>query len=148
MLTARETPTGEWSCEFDGRFEEVRRTLAWIESRAQGLDLSEDQAYALRLCAEELLTNVVLHNKEKAPDGTPLRVRVTLAVTPDSVALTIEDNGAPFDIVNAPSKTADQPLDLLQPGGLGVGLVKRFASRLKYDRTTDGNKVVAEFRQS
>jgi serine/threonine-protein kinase RsbW len=145
MLAARETPTGEWSLEIDGAFDEVRRSLAWIDAQAQALNLSEDHSYALRLCAEELLTNVVCHNKGPCDAGGALRARVTLRATTDRVALTIEDNGVPFDIVNAPSKTADQSLDRIQPGGLGVGLVKRFASKLSYERTPDGNKVVAEF---
>lgn len=145
MRDAQETLTGEWSREVDGVFDEISRSLAWINSIASGLRLSEDQDYALHLCAEELLTNVVLHNKQSAPDGKMLRVRITIAAQPGRVGLTIEDNGVPFDIVNAPSRKADQPLDRLQPGGLGVGLVKRFASRLEYHRTKDHNRVVAVF---
>lgn len=145
-LDARDRRTGEWSREADGVVDEISLSLAWIDSIARGLDLSEDQDYALRLCAEELLTNVVLHNRQSSPDGSALRLRITLAAKADGAVLTIEDSGVPFDIVNAPSRTADQPLDRLQPGGLGVGLVKRFASGLEYQRIQDRNKVIAEFR--
>jgi anti-sigma regulatory factor (Ser/Thr protein kinase) len=138
---------GEWRRTFDGEREGIRLSLAWIEEIAQGLDLAEDQFYALRLCAEELITNSVLHNAGRARNGDRLHLRLTLAAQADRVALTVEDNGAYFDIVSAPAKTADQPLDQLQPGGLGVGLVKRFASRLDYAQTEFGNKVVAAFHR-
>jgi serine/threonine-protein kinase RsbW len=144
-LTARDTSARAWSREVEGVFGEIGPSLAWIESLAHDLHLSEDQDYALRLCAEELITNVVVHNKESAPGADALRLCITVAATKDRVALTIEDNGVHFDIVKATAKTADQPIDQIQIGGLGVGLVKRFASRLHYNRTERGNKVVAEF---
>jgi anti-sigma regulatory factor (Ser/Thr protein kinase) len=135
----------EWRRTFDGERKEIALSLAWIEEIAEGLDLAEDQFYALQLCAEELITNVVLHNAGVARNGDKLQLRLTLAARADRVVLTIEDNGVSFDIVSAPAKTADKPLDQLQPGGLGVGLVKRFASRLDYAQTEFGNKVVAAF---
>ncbi len=140
-LSLSTLPAREWRRAFNGDIREVAAPLAWLDDILRPLDLSEDQSYALRLCAEELLANVVLHNRDRAP----LNVRLTLEAKPDRLALTIEDNGAFFDIVNAPAKQVDQPIDRVQPGGLGVGLVKRFASALKYERTEDGNRVVLEF---
>lgn len=104
--------------------------------------MGEDQSYAVMLCADELVSNAVMHNSELSDR---LHLRVTVEAKADRIVLTIEDNGAFFDIVNAPAKRIDQPLDALKPGGLGVGLVKRFASALKYDRIDDRNRVVAEF---
>jgi serine/threonine-protein kinase RsbW len=117
-LTAPTLPAREWRRAFDGDVREVAASLAWLDDILRPLDLPEDQSYALRLCAEELLANVVLHNR----DRTPLHVRITLEAKPDRLALTIEDNGAFFDIVNAPTKRVDQPIDRVQPGGLGVVL--------------------------
>lgn len=139
---AQHAPTREWSREFDGSLSEIARTVAWVESVARTLQLGEDQTYAMALCADELVSNVLTHNGAKVDR---LHVRVTVEAKENCVALTIEDNGVFFDIVNAPAKRVDQPLEALQPGGLGVGLVKRFASSLEYDRIEDRNKTVATF---
>jgi serine/threonine-protein kinase RsbW len=61
------------------------------------------------------------------------------------VVLTIEDNGFEFDVVNAPAKEIATSIDGLVPGGLGITLVKRFASSLRYARRANLNIVVAEF---
>ncbi len=139
---AQHAPTKEWSREFTGSLSEIAPTVAWVESIANALRLGEDQSYAMTLCADELITNVLTHNGE---DVHRLHVRVTVEAKQDCVVLTIEDNGAFFDIVNAPAKRVNPPIEELQPGGLGVGLVKRFASGLRYDRIEDRNRTVAIF---
>ncbi|MGJ0507359.1 MAG: ATP-binding protein [Methylocystis sp.] len=139
---AQQSQTGEWSREFDGSLSEISRALAWIESIAGALRLSEDQSYALMLCADELVSNVMMHNGDLSDR---LHVRMSVEAKPDRIVLTIEDNGVFFDIVNAPAKQADQPLGEIKPGGLGIGLIKRFASGLRYERIENRNRVVAEF---
>lgn len=59
--------------------------------------------------------------------------------------MTVEDNGRPFNVAKAPAKGIDRPLDQIQPGGLGIQLIKSFASSLKYRRTGKGNRVIVEF---
>lgn len=141
MTRAQAPAEGEWRREFDGAVQEIGLSLVWLAGIARELDLPADQAYALELCAEELIANVVLHNS-----GTPpVHVRLTLAAEAGRLLFTVEDNGALFDIASAPEKRAEGPLDELVPGGLGVGLIKRFASSLKYERTPYGNRVEAGF---
>lgn len=142
IAPTQRSQTKEWSREFDGSLSEIARSVAWIESITRDLRLGDDQSYAVMLCADELVSNAVMHNSESSDR---LHLRVTVEAMADRIVLTIEDNGVFFDIVNAPAKRVDQPLDALKPGGLGVGLVKRFASALKYDRIDDRNRVVAEF---
>ncbi len=134
-----------WRREFPAVLREVGPCLAWIEAIARTSRLSDDQTYAILLCAEELVTNIVRHNPPETAGAAPLCVAMSLQVEEDRVILTIEDNGVAFDVVQAPTKQIEPSIDLLEPGGLGVGLVKRFASNLQYFRTQTGNKVVASF---
>jgi anti-sigma regulatory factor (Ser/Thr protein kinase) len=137
-------PPTEWRRRFPGAWEEIGPCLAWIESISKGLHLADDRSYAILLCAEELVSNIVRHNR--APDaGTPLRIAVCLGTRPGGVALTIEDNGVAFDVVNAPATEIATSIDGLAPGGLGITLVKRFASSLRYTRRANLNCIVAEF---
>jgi anti-sigma regulatory factor (Ser/Thr protein kinase) len=59
--------------------------------------------------------------------------------------MTIEDNGRPFDVAQAPGKVIDEPLRKVQPGGLGIQLIKSFANNLAYSRTKTANRVIVEF---
>ena len=59
--------------------------------------------------------------------------------------MTVEDNARPFNVAQAPAKRVDRRLEQVQPGGLGVQLIKSFASILKYRRTGKGNRVIVEF---
>ncbi len=59
--------------------------------------------------------------------------------------MTVEDNGRPFNVSHAPAKTIDQPLEQIKPGGLGIHLIKTFASNVEYSRTETGNRVLVEF---
>jgi anti-sigma regulatory factor (Ser/Thr protein kinase) len=59
--------------------------------------------------------------------------------------MTVEDNGRAFDVARAPARVIDQPLDQVEPGGLGILLIKSFASSLEYSRTDAGNRVTVDF---
>ncbi len=84
---------------------------------------------------EEITANIVSHG---SPDGHPLEVCVTLEYRGESLVLTFEDNGVPFD----PRKRADPPpqksLEEARIGGYGLMLVRHAASSIDYLRTAEG----------
>ncbi len=74
-----------------------------------------------------------------------MNVEITISTNAQGVNMTIEDDGKPFDVVNAPAHRIDQPLNEVQPGGLGIQLIKNFASKVAYERAGLGNRVIVEF---
>ena len=93
------------------------------------------------------MSNVVQHGNAPSPlsPANPLLISITVEALPDRTTITVEDNGRPFNVEQAPAKAIDQPLERLQPGGLGIHLIKSFASSLHYSRTERGNRVILEF---
>ena len=91
--------------------------------------------YNAELVFEEVVANIVGHG---APDGHALEVRLLLEIRPDSIILTFDDNGVPFD----PRGRADPPpqksLDEARIGGYGLMLVRHAVSSLDYLRTAEG----------
>lgn len=147
-------PETRWCRDFVGAIEEVGVAARWIGSIATGLSLPEEQAHAMQICLEELMSNIVRHggvdptaatNRPEADVANPLLVSISINALPDRIVLTVEDNGRPFDVVQAPSRGVEEPLESVQPGGLGIHLVKKFASSLRYCRTENGNRVIVEF---
>jgi serine/threonine-protein kinase RsbW len=142
-----------WRRTFRGVLSEISDAAQWAASIVSSAGLPDQILYDMQLCLEELMSNIVRHGRAPScsssfhePDGAnPLTISIVITVQPDKVAMTVEDNGRPFDVAQAPSKPIDAPLAKLQPGGLGIQLIKSFASRVDYRRTDAGNHVIVEF---
>jgi serine/threonine-protein kinase RsbW len=143
------SPKHRWERVFRASLSELSGAASWIESIGADLNLPESRVFAIQICLEELMSNIVRHAQGSHPrslDPTkPILISITVNAFEDRITLTVEDNGAPFNVAEAPAKGIDQPLDKLQPGGLGIQLIKSFADNLEYSRTSKGNCVVAEF---
>jgi len=127
-----------WHRVFNGALLEISSAVSWVESIASELGLPGPQAFAMQVCLEEIMSNAVRH-------GGSSSISVTVKALADRITMTIEDNGHAFDVAQAPGKVIDQPLQEVQPGGLGIQLIKSFASELEYNRTKTGNRVTVEF---
>ncbi len=84
---------------------------------------------------EEITANIIAHG---APDGHELEVCVTLDASRDSIVLTFEDNGVPFDPRNRPDPLPQTSLEEARVGGYGLMLVRRAARSIDYLRTAEG----------
>lgn len=128
-----------WKKAFEGKIADVGEASVWIDMIATGAHWPVPLVFAVQLCLEELLSNIIRHG-----GGEP-NIEVALHVESHCVSLTIEDSGKPFDVAAAPARHADQPLAEITPGGLGIGLVKSFASVVEYARIHDHNRVTVKF---
>jgi anti-sigma regulatory factor (Ser/Thr protein kinase) len=129
----------------DSRLAELSRTQSWVEGLANRLDLNEKTRYAIHLCLEEALANVVLHGYKNEP-GHPVVIRYRVAS--EMLSFAIEDKAPPFNPVDtSPSATQSEPPDLesLVPGGNGIRLLRQFAGSLVYERLADGNRLTIGF---
>jgi len=149
-LSQRRSPH-HWHRIFNGSILEISSAASWIESIASELDLPASQAFAMQVCLEELMSNIVRYGGSpptpwpQIDSKNTLSISVTVTSLADRITMTIEDNGRPFDVAQAPGKVIDEPLCKVQLGGLGIHLIKSFADNLTYSRTKTGNRVIVEF---
>jgi len=143
-----------WHRVFSGSIAEIAVATSWIEKIAASLDPSGSVAFAMQICVEELMSNIVRHgrvhsfSKAYLPDAdadNPLSISIDIDVLADRIVMTIEDNGRPFDVAKAPAKQVQGPLEHVRPGGLGIQLIKSFGSNIEYRRTESGNRVTVDF---
>jgi serine/threonine-protein kinase RsbW len=146
-------PQKTWHRAFIGTVADITVAEKWLGSIAADQKLPEQLAFSLQLCLEELMSNIVRHGgaagRKSGSDLSPevttsLSVEITVTVEDQSVSMTVEDDGKPFDVVNAPAHPIDRPLDEVEPGGLGIQLIKSFASGLVYEQAGLGNRVTVE----
>jgi len=135
---------------FTGASLDITAAASWIESIASELGLPEPQMFAMQVCTEELMSNIVRHGDASSTSwpridaGKNLCISITVKALDDRITMTVEDNARAFNVVQAPAKAIDQALEKVQPGGLGIHLIKSFATNLRYSRTDTGNQVVVE----
>ena len=128
--------------ELDSRLSELTRVQPWIDALADEHGAAEDVRFAIQLCMEEALANVVLHGYRNEP-GHPLVIQSS--VSADTLFFTIEDEAPPFAPVNPGPRDAASSLDSIQPGGNGIRLLHRFAGSVDYERCSEGNRLTLGF---
>ena len=140
-------PTGEPQdlLVLDSRLAELSRAQSWAEAFADQHGASESTRYAIRLCLEEALANVILHGYQ-GEHGHPVVIRRWLSS--DTLFFAIDDQAPPFNPVDAPASTRGSEtssLESLTPGGNGLPLLRHFAGWLAYERLPDGNRLAIGF---
>jgi anti-sigma regulatory factor (Ser/Thr protein kinase) len=121
---------------------ELPRMVRWIDGFAARASLSEETTFRLQLCLEEAVSNVIRHGL--AP-GASQEIVLTLDAAADQVTAQIEDDGKPFDPTAAPMPPRGTTLETVRIGGLGLHLLRRFTSALRYDRVDGRNRLCLSF---
>lgn len=137
-MSAPATTSVTYRRSFAGSLAEVAETARWADAIAAQHHLGSDQIYAIQVCFEELLINVVKHGGKADP-----HIEVAIELAPAGITISIEDDGVPFDVTAAVPRRIETPIEDVMPGGLGIQLVRSFTERLTYCRIGDRNRVAA-----
>jgi serine/threonine-protein kinase RsbW len=122
---------------------EMQRLSDWIDRRVEALALSHSVAHAVRLCVEEAVLNIITHN---LPPADPAAViRAWLGRSDGRLTARIEDRCAPFDPLGVPAPAPAGSLAEAPLGGLGIPLMRHFASAMEYRREHATNRLVLRF---
>jgi len=90
----------------------------------------------LHLAIEEHLTNIIAYAYDPGQAGT---IRVRFALAAPALSVEIEDDGHPYNPMEAPEVDTSLPLDKKPLGGLGVHLIRKNADELSYARREGRN---------
>jgi anti-sigma regulatory factor (Ser/Thr protein kinase) len=90
----------------------------------------------LNLAIEEIVTNIISH---AFSDNREHIIRVRLDVEPAEVRVEVEDDGRPFNPLEAPDADTTSPLEERPIGALGIHLVRKLTDGLDYKRQADKN---------
>jgi serine/threonine-protein kinase RsbW len=116
----------------------VPRLVDWLDHRIALLDLPAKAAYAVRLCAEESVLNVILHGKS----GT---VSVWLGRCAGRLSLCVKDSGPAFDPSSAEPRPRPATLEDARVGGMGIMLMRQFSTGMVYRRAFGANRLLLSF---
>jgi serine/threonine-protein kinase RsbW len=123
---------------------ELARVADWAERLSAGLALSGTVAYAVQLCLEEAISNIIRHGFPGQAELEEQTIGLTLERQGRSAILTIRDRGAPFDPRTAPPGRPQTPDDATV-GGQGIHLMRQFSQAMDYVRDGERNCLILRF---
>jgi serine/threonine-protein kinase RsbW len=121
---------------------DVGPAVQWADDRAAAAGIDETTRFAIQICLEEVLANLILHGH---PAGDRKDIEVGFAADAAGATLTVWDCCQPFDMSVAAIPALPSPADM-QEGGQGLRLVHHFSTEISY-RSRDGrNELTMGFR--
>lgn len=123
-----------WNRVINSRREEIAEAANDILATAREAGLDEAACFAIRLAAEEALSNACKHGNEEVPDR---KIAIHVQVDGRQVTVTVEDEGRGFDPEAIPDPRADENLRI--PSGRGLMLIRSFMHEVKIPHP--GNRI-------
>lgn len=125
------------------RMADLELVPQWIENLASEYAIPANTQYAMNLCLEEVVSNIIRHGYVGKPDRI-IVVRY-VPVQDKSCFLVVDDEAPPFNPLTAEDTPVEETLDGTRIGGLGIRLLRGFAATLKYEPTPVGNRLIIGF---
>ena len=108
----------------------------WIGSLASRHGIPKSTEFAINLCLEEAVSNIILHGYGDGVEGSVI-VRFTMQ-QPDLFTFVIEDDARRFYPLDRPLLDSGRTVRV---GGQGIHFLREFAEDLKYEVTATGNRL-------
>lgn len=117
------------------------QALAWLEETGRQQAWPARTVFKLRLCLDEILTNLAMHGFPDGHAATRPRVQLQLQQEDQHLVLEILDNGVAFDPTARRPRALDASLDEAQIGGHGLRLLRHYLQDIRYERREDWNRL-------
>lgn len=99
----------------------VDKAEAIVVGEAQKVGFEEDEAHQIGMAVRECMVNAVVHGNRYSKKK---QVHFDIEASDGSIAVTIGDEGAGFDLSSLPDPTS--PENLLRQSGRGILLIRAF----------------------
>lgn len=123
---------------------QTEKLWPWIDALGTEYSLAAGALFAVHLCLEEAVSNIIRHGYRNQEGHT-----ILLEAAPEGgtdLVFTICDQASPFNpLTYEPPRLADPPVGLLEPGGHGIRFLRKYSSALGYQRLPDGNRLTIRF---
>jgi anti-sigma regulatory factor (Ser/Thr protein kinase) len=97
--------------------------------------------YFANLAIEEMATNILKYGYD---DKAVHEIMLRLQIHPGTLVLVLEDDGHPFNPLEAPEPDVSLPAEQRLPGGLGIHLVRKLVEQMNYERCGGRNRLTVK----
>jgi anti-sigma regulatory factor (Ser/Thr protein kinase) len=126
----------ELEIKLNNKVSEIERFNQTLTEFGRRHGLAPKVVHDLNLALEEILTNIISYGYT---DNREHEIKVRLSMQPGEVKAEVEDDGQPFNPLEAPEADTAQSLEERTIGGLGIHLVRKLMDGLEYKRQGDRN---------
>lgn len=116
--------------------------MTWIDQLVGPLQLTPQTTYAVQLCLEEAVVNIISYAFEP---NTEHDVKIGVWRDGRTVFAEITDDGRPFDPLAQGGLQRPADLESANVGGLGITLMRSFAVNIGYRRADGMNRLTLSF---
>jgi phosphoserine phosphatase RsbU/P len=122
--------------KLSNQLSELDRFSQTLSEFGQRHGLTSKVMHDLNLAMEEILTNIISYGYKDERDH---EITVRLSAQLGEVSVEIEDDGQPFNPLEAPEPDITKPLEERKIGGLGIHLVRKLMDGVEYKRQGERN---------
>ena len=131
-------PKKEYSFKLKNDLSELDTLCQEMERFGRSIGLSKKFIFEINLALDELFTNIILYGFK---DDKEHLIKVTLTPQNDILCLCIEDDGVPFNPVEANEPDLGCTIEECKIGGLGIHLIRNLMDEICYERCGNKNKL-------
>lgn len=124
------------SFEFRNSLSELDTLRRNLEEFGKSLGMSKKSIFQINLAMEEVFANIISHGYT---DDEEHWIKITMWHQDGTLTLRIEDDGIPFNPVEAEAPDLECPLEEREIGGLGCHLMRCLMNDIVYERSGNRN---------
>lgn len=124
---------------YKNNFSSLTKLASDIEAFSTQNNIPQAVTYALNLCLDEVLTNIISYGrKNKSQD---CQIEMDLITSDNQIIATMRDTGIPFNpLENAPNyPNLRSSIEDRCVGGLGVYFLEQYMDKVEYKRLNNQN---------
>ncbi|MBT8365996.1 MAG: ATP-binding protein [Deltaproteobacteria bacterium] len=129
----------DYCFELRSKLSELKTLCRHLQDCGDILDLPEKCLFEINLGLDELFTNIISYGYE---DDSEHQIKISLAKDKETLVVEVEDDGKPFNPLDAACPEESQDLDSINIGGLGIHLIKKMMDDINYQRVRGKNKLI------
>lgn len=113
--------------------------MTWFERLAEEEGWPAKAVFAMSLCLDEALTNIISYAGRD--DGAKVQIRIDAGSTHKGIGILLRDNGRAYDPTAREPAPLAQSLEEAEIGGHGLRLMRHYLSLLAYRREDGWNQL-------
>ena len=129
----------DYCFELKSKLSELGTLCRHLEDCGNLMELPQKCRSEINLGLDELFTNIISYGFE---DGAEHQIKFTLEKREETLVVQIEDDGKPFNPLDAAAPDVPRDLDSIDVGGLGIHLVRKMVDDIDYQRVEGRNKLI------
>jgi serine/threonine-protein kinase RsbW len=115
---------------------DLEKLHSFMDEIRQRLFVSKKCLFKTNLALEEVFSNALFYGFNKHTDHF---IKITITTAQGVLNIRVEDDGKPFNPLEAKEPTLQYDIENCAPGGLGIHLIKHFMEDIRYERYQDRN---------